>query len=178
MKKAEIVEEGTLFRDAMRGVTPLPSSSRYNHLRRPPTPIPRQTLLDELNALHDSLRGSPYASDYNDDGSYVRSGASRSLLGKLRSRRWLIQGELDLHGLYSNEAKVELVGFLRNCRKLNRRFVRIVHGKGLGSKNQEPVLKHKVRSWLIQRDEVLAFCEAHPVDGGSGATLVLLASSR
>jgi DNA-nicking Smr family endonuclease len=52
--------------------------------------------------------------------------------------------------------------------------VRIVHGKGLGSKNREPVLKHKLRSWLMQKDEVLAYAQAKPNDGGSGAVIVLL----
>jgi DNA-nicking Smr family endonuclease len=52
--------------------------------------------------------------------------------------------------------------------------VRVVHGKGLGSKNREPVLKGKVRGWLAQREEVLAFCQAPAAQGGSGAMLVLL----
>jgi DNA-nicking Smr family endonuclease len=52
--------------------------------------------------------------------------------------------------------------------------VRVIHGKGLGSRNREPVLKAKVAGWLAQREAVLAFCEAPPRDGGSGAVLVLL----
>jgi DNA-nicking Smr family endonuclease len=52
--------------------------------------------------------------------------------------------------------------------------VRVIHGKGLGSKNREPVLKTKVKHWLTQREEVLAYCQARPVDGGSGALVVLL----
>jgi DNA-nicking Smr family endonuclease len=55
--------------------------------------------------------------------------------------------------------------------------VRIIHGKGLRSRNREPVLKHKLRHWLMQRDDVLAFCQARPVDGGSGAVMVLLKSA-
>ncbi len=50
----------------------------------------------------------------------------------------------------------------------------VVHGKGLGSKNREPVLRRKLAGWLAQRNEVLAFCQARPVDGGSGAVVVLL----
>jgi len=51
-----------------------------------------------------------------------------------------------------------------------------VHGKGLGSPNREPVLKNKVRRWLAQRDDVLAYCEAPRHAGGGGAVLVLLKS--
>ncbi|HEX7233924.1 MAG TPA: Smr/MutS family protein, partial [Nitrosospira sp.] len=54
------------------------------------------------------------------------------------------------------------------------RCIRVIHGKGLSSRNGEPVLKARVGSWLSQRDEVLAFCQAKPEDGGSGAVLVLL----
>jgi DNA-nicking Smr family endonuclease len=58
------------------------------------------------------------------------------------------------------------------------RCVRIVHGKGLRSPNQEPVLKKKIAGWLAQRDEVLAYCQAPQADGGSGAVLVLLRAAR
>jgi DNA-nicking Smr family endonuclease len=53
----------------------------------------------------------------------------------------------------------------------------VVHGKGLSSPNREPVLKAKVRRWLTQRDEVLAYCEAPRHAGGAGAVLVLLKAS-
>jgi DNA-nicking Smr family endonuclease len=36
------------------------------------------------------------------------------------------------------------------------------------------VLKHKLRGWLMQRDEVIAYAEARRQDGGSGAVIVLL----
>jgi len=52
--------------------------------------------------------------------------------------------------------------------------VRIIHGKGLGSMDRKPVLKSKVRNWLVQKDEVIAFCTARAADGGSGALMVLL----
>ena len=52
--------------------------------------------------------------------------------------------------------------------------MRVVHGKGNGSPGRQSVLKGKVRSWLVQKAEVLAFVQAGPSDGGSGALLVLL----
>lgn len=36
------------------------------------------------------------------------------------------------------------------------------------------VSKHLSRGWLMQREEILAFCQARPHDGGEGALLVLL----
>jgi DNA-nicking Smr family endonuclease len=67
------------------------------------------------------------------------------------------------------------VDFLGQCNRRGLRCVRIIHGKGLRSKNREPVLKRKVAGWLMQRDEILAFCQARRSDGGSGAVVVLLA---
>ncbi|NIW87182.1 MAG: DNA mismatch repair protein MutS, partial [Gammaproteobacteria bacterium] len=63
---------------------------------------------------------------------------------------------------------------LKGCRARQLRCVRVVHGKGHGSLHKLPVLKTKVQGWLRQRDEVLAFCSARPVDGGTGAVYVLL----
>ena len=54
--------------------------------------------------------------------------------------------------------------------------MRIVHGKGLGSRGREPVLKRRVRRSLMRRDEVLAYVEPRPVQGGSGAVVVLLSA--
>ncbi|MDP1682425.1 MAG: Smr/MutS family protein, partial [Burkholderiales bacterium] len=38
----------------------------------------------------------------------------------------------------------------------------------------EPVLKQLVKSWLMQREDVLAFVQARPAEGGSGAVVVML----
>ncbi|MFZ3088652.1 MAG: Smr/MutS family protein, partial [Methylotenera sp.] len=79
-----------------------------------------------------------------------------------------------LHGLISDEARLYVATFLNDCKKRGLRCVRIVHGKGLDSRNREPVLKHKLRGWLMQRDEVIAYAEARRQDGGSGAVIILL----
>jgi DNA-nicking Smr family endonuclease len=110
----------------------------------------------------------------DEDASYVRPGLARQILRRLRRGEWLTQAELDLHGLTKVEAKHELAEFLFECKRRGVRCVRIIHGKGLRSPNREPVLKHHVRYWLAQREEVLAFSSARPVDGGSGAVVVLL----
>jgi len=54
--------------------------------------------------------------------------------------------------------------------------VRVIHGKGNGSPGREPVLKAKVKSWLAQHAQVLAFTQARAAEGGAGALVVLLAS--
>jgi DNA-nicking Smr family endonuclease len=72
------------------------------------------------------------------------------------------------------EAREALAAFIRESVKRGLRCLRVIHGKGLGSIGREPVLKGKVRAWLVQKQEVIAFCQARPHDGGEGAVLVLL----
>lgn len=168
--------ESALFRASLDGVRPLPSSGRVAHVPPRPKPIPRQYALDEQQALLDSLSDHiPWEDvESGDEISYVRNGLSRQVLKKLRRGYWIIEQQLDLHGLTAAEARPVLVEFLAACKHRNARCIRIIHGKGLGSKNREPVLRNKVKHWLMQRDEILAFCEARGVDGGSGVTLAIL----
>lgn len=168
--------ERALFRASLDGVRPLPADGRVSHLPARPKPIPRQYALDERQALLDSLSDHiPWEDmESGDEISYVRDGLSREVLKKLKRGYWIIEQQLDLHGLTVAEARPALAGFLAACRQRNARCIRIIHGKGLGSKNREPVLRNKVKHWLMQRDEVLAFCEARGVDGGSGVTLAIL----
>jgi DNA-nicking Smr family endonuclease len=167
------------FRRATRDVEPLPAPRRVRLSRQPAAPVPEQTRRDERAALSESLSGSRSIDDAIESGeelSFLRDGLSRQLLRKLRRGHWVVQDELDLHGMNRVQAAHAVAEFLRHCRVRHLRCVRIVHGKGLRSRNREPVLKDKVRKWLSVRDEVLAFCQAPAADGGAGALLVLLKS--
>lgn len=169
----------SLFRSAVGDARPLRHGHRFLHSPRKPRPIPRQSLRDQREVLADSLSDHVYWADSLESGEelvFLRHGLQFAVLRKLRRGHWVTQGELDLHGLTSAEAKLELVDFLHHCQKSGLRCVRIIHGKGLRSKNREPVLKNKVAHWLMQREEILAFCQARAMDGGSGAMLVLLRS--
>jgi DNA-nicking Smr family endonuclease len=105
---------------------------------------------------------------------FIRPGIQHGVLTKLRRGQFSIKAELDLHGMVVRVAQVEIAAFLRNCQNRNIRCARIIHGKGYGSWQKQPILKNKLNKWLQQRDEVLAFCSARPVDGGTGAVYVLL----
>jgi DNA-nicking Smr family endonuclease len=85
-----------------------------------------------------------------------------------------LQGQIDLHGMRSDEAREALGQFIREAGKRGWRCVRVVHGKGLGSPGKTPVLKAKVQRWLVQKNEVLAFVQAKVAEGGAGALVVLL----
>jgi DNA-nicking Smr family endonuclease len=170
-----------LFREAIKDARPLKQPPRVLHPTKKPRPVPQQFIRDELQALADSLSDHFIPAHELESGEellYLRDGHSPDLLRKLRRGHWVIQEQLDLHGMRADEARLYVVEFLALCKKRGARCVRIIHGKGLGSKNREPVLKNKLRSWLMQRDEVLAYCQAREVDGGAGALVVLLKSAQ
>lgn len=169
--------EAELFRQSVGNVKPLPPSGKVTLPPVPPQPIAHQHLADEQAALAASLSDEFTVEtllDSDEALSYARTGIGNDTLRKLRRGHWVIQSQLDLHGMRTEEAREALVAFLRDATKRGLRCVRIVHGKGLGSVNREPVLKNKVRNWLVQKDEVIAFCQARAVDGGAGALVVLL----
>ncbi len=169
-----------LFRRAVADAVPLPPSDRAELARPRPKPVARQRRADEQQVLVDAL-ADPWdweaAVSTGEELYFARPGVPTAALRKLRRGGWVIKGELDLHGHTGDEARVALAAFLNRCMIEDRRCVRIIHGKGHGSKNRLPVLKNKVRHWLMQREDVLAFCQARTVDGGAGAVIVLLKSS-
>jgi DNA-nicking Smr family endonuclease len=174
----EITEdEVALFREAVRDTTPIRAATRVSPGGKAPPPLPVQSLLDGHDAITESLGGSvPWeqSAETGEESSYLRAGIGRDVLRKLRRGHWVVQDVVDLHGLNRQEARLLLAEFLRACLRRGLRCVRVVHGKGVRSPGKEPVLKGKVRVWLLKRDEVLAFCEAPENQGGSGALLVLL----
>jgi DNA-nicking Smr family endonuclease len=115
------------------------------------------------------------ALDSGDELAYLREGLGRDMLRKLRRGHWVVEDELDLHGMNRHAAAISVTEFLRHCRHRRLGCVRIVHGKGRGSHQREPVLKGLLRKWLVRQD-VLAFSQAPAAQGGSGAVLVLLKS--
>ncbi|HET9471532.1 MAG TPA: Smr/MutS family protein, partial [Usitatibacter sp.] len=112
--------------------------------------------------------------EIEDDSLFLRPGLPREILRKLRRTHWVIQDQLDLHGLVADEAALETAAFLAGCRRRGLRCVRIIHGKGLRSRGREPVLKRRIRKLLTRREEVLAFVEPRAIHGGGGAVVVLL----
>jgi len=163
------------FRQAVAGAKPLARQKRSHFARRAAAPIAKQRLKDERAALEESL-GPVSLDDAVDTGeelAYLSEGLGRDVLRKLRRGHWVVEDELDLHGLNRHTAAISLTEFLRQCRHRRLGCVRIIHGKGRGSHQREPVLKGLLRKWLVRQD-VLAFSQAPANQGGSGAVLVLL----
>lgn len=177
----ENADEALLLREALKGVAPLRDPGKASLQRPPPAPVPVQSLREDQQVLQDSLSDAlpmEVGLETGEELVFLRPGLANQVLKKLRRGYWSTQDQLDLHGSRSDEARALLASFLNRALKAGLRCVRVVHGKGLRSKDAAPVLKAKVGHWLAQRDEVLAFVQARAEDGGSGAVVVLLKAGR
>ncbi|NML43862.1 DNA mismatch repair protein MutS [Ramlibacter sp. G-1-2-2] len=169
--------EQNLFQRAAGAVQRLAPHGRVHHLPEPPAPIPAQRQLDDARVMQESISDEFDAStllEVDEAMSFRRPGIGIDVARKLRRGHWSIQGEIDLHGLRTDDAREAMAGFLRESVRSGLRCVRVVHGKGLGSPGKTPVLKGKVHGWLVQKNEVLAFVQARGDEGGAGAVVVLL----
>jgi DNA-nicking Smr family endonuclease len=173
--------ERNLFTRAVGKVAPIANQERVWSPPQRPSTRPLQQDLDDEAVMHESMSDEFDIStllDVDDQLSFRRPGIGTDVTRKLRKGEWSIQGQIDLHGLRSDEARNAMGQFIRDAKRMGWRCVRVVHGKGLGSPGKEPVLKSKVQRWLVQKNEVLAFVQAKPSDGGGGALLVLLGPSQ
>ena len=171
--------ERNLFALAVGPVQPLRKAAPWVAPRARPHAVPRQRIKDEAAVLVESI------SDEFDVESLLETDAALSfrrpdigpeVVRKLRRGVWATQAQLDLHGLRRDDAREHLGAFLREASRGGLRCVRVIHGKGNGSPGREPVLKAKVKGWLVQKEEVMAFVQARASDGGNGALMVLLRS--
>lgn len=177
MPSAPSADDLASFRAAVADATPLPAPNRVLHERPKPRPWPRQRELDEAAVIAEVLHAALSIDDLlaiDTADSFLRTGLPRTVLRDLRRGRWSIQAHTDLHGLNRHEAHEEINRFLAEAKHHDKRCVRIVHGRGLGSPGRTGVLRQLTKSWLARRRDVLAFCHAPACDGGEGALWVLL----
>ena len=169
-----------LFASTVGSVVPLRTRARPLIERPRPKPLPRQRERDEAAVLVESISDEfdvESLLETDDALSYRRRGIAPEVVRKLRRGVWAIQAQLDLHGLRRDEARERLNRFVHDAKRAGLRCVRVIHGKGNGSPGRAPVLKGKVRGWLVQKSEVIAFTQARASDGGHGALIVLLRPS-
>ena len=172
-----LAAQTNLFQTAVGKVKALEQVPRAQLKGAAPAPIPKQQMLDDEAAVRESVSDEVDITsllDTDADLSYRRPGVGPDVPQKLRRGVWSIQAQVDLHGLRSDDAREALGKFIRNAHRQGIRCIRVIHGKGLGSPGKAPVLKDKVRRWLVQKSEVLCFVQAPPMQGGKGALLVLL----
>jgi len=168
-------EDSRLFREAIGQVRRLdpvaapPAASR-------PAPHPHMLDADEAAVPGELLDMAfdPAQLEVGEELSHLRDGYPPRLLRQLKRGQFSIQDDLDLHQMNAAAAQASIVTFLAEAKRHGLRCVRIVHGKGLRSKANGPVLKGLTDRMLRRRDDVIAFASARPALGGTGAVVVLL----
>ena len=169
--------DAALFKRMVGAVHDIAQTDRVTLALARPEPIPFRRQLDEQAALRESLSDEfdvESLLETDETLSWRRGELGIDVVRKLRRGVWALQGELDMHGMRTEEAREALITFLRQAHLKGWRCVRVVHGKGLGSPGKQPVLKDKSRRWLVQSERVLAFVQARADEGGVGALVVLL----
>jgi DNA-nicking Smr family endonuclease len=180
------VDDDDVFRRGMAGVRPLSEGARSRVAPSPPAPAQRAITDPDAEALAElsDLVGGEGPFDFANSVESVEgavAGLDRRLVRRLRGGDFAYQSHLDLHGMTADQARAALDEFLTRAHRNGQRCVLIIHGRGLNSKDQVPVLKHRVTNWLTRGGWarwVLAFTSARPCDGGAGALYVLLRRHR
>jgi len=169
-------EDVALFRAAIGEVREVAAPSPPPRTA-PPKPVPRMRARDEADAVATSHQPDAAIAQMLADGllAFRRPHVPARVLSRLRQGQYAAQDELDLHGLTESRARALLLDFLAHAHREGWRCLRIVHGKGLSSPGGASVLRPLMAHLLGHRGDVLAFASAPPAQGGSGATLVLLA---
>jgi len=113
-----------------------------------------------------------------DEIQFRRPGVQDKVFKKLKRGQLRVADELDLHGVTANKALQMLNKFMAQFLYIDSQScIRIIHGKGYGSKDGRPVIKMNVQHWLQSNNRVLAYCSCTRSDGGTGAIYVLLKNS-
>ncbi|MBT8141829.1 MAG: DNA mismatch repair protein MutS [Gammaproteobacteria bacterium] len=160
---------------AMRAVKPIVHNQADVGLPKPRAKA-KFTRADERRALLEALETDVQEAEFESGEilSYARPGVQKSVIRRLRRGDYSVQRVCDLHGETVASAKLILSRFMQECQDDGIRCVRVIHGKGLRSGHQGPVIKPKVNRWLRVWDHVVAFHSARIQDGGTGAVVVLL----
>ena len=176
-------EDIQFFFEAMADVRPLSKKQRIvtrvpDPKIKPAHPI-KNSEQEVVEHLSDLVNGTAdFDISFSDE--YIEGsvpGLSRKLMRQLKNGQFPIQDHIDLHGLTKGEAEVRIREFLIQSYRLGLSCVLVVHGRGLNSENNIPVLKERLPTWLSKgpaKKIVLGFSTARPYDGGTGAIYVLL----
>jgi DNA-nicking Smr family endonuclease len=161
------------FQKAMQDVEPIQQDKVLHKIRKPKP--------EKLNLPVEDEEEDGFADltiETGDELLFQRPGIQNRVFSDLRRGYIEPEAVLDLHGMRVIEANESMKRFLKQSLGKRLRCVLIIHGKGQGSENQQPILKQKTNQWLRQSDQVLAFCSAPSWNGGTGATYVLLSRKR
>lgn len=174
MKTDKDTTDAELFRQAMADVRPLRAEERAEPAPRRPEARALQQARDDLEVLKE-LHRAPVVDDLEtgEELLYLRPGYQSRLLRRLRRGHYSIAGSIDLHHMDMATARTVLLDFIDHSLGQRQSCIRVVHGKGLRSRDL-PRLKLMTARLLRKHPRVIAYASCRPIDGGTGATNVLL----
>jgi DNA-nicking Smr family endonuclease len=176
MKSDKKTSEVELFRQAMADVRPLRPANRLEPEPRRPAAAARQRELDDERVLQELLSHDELEEhETGEELLYLRPGYQTRILRRLRRGHFSVADTIDLHHMDVTSARQVLVDFIEQSLGRRHSCIRIIHGKGLRSRDV-PRLKLLTGRLLRKHPRVVAFASCRPVDGGTGATDVLLSA--
>ena len=163
------------FSQVMADVKPLPAHDRIEPVPRKTPPMAVQKEKDDQSVLRELLE---YTSDREEletgeELLFLREGYRKQVLRRLRRGHYSVKDTIDLHHMNVETARQVLAEFIDHALQRGLGCVRVIHGKGLRSRHL-PLLKIMTNKLLRKHPRVVAFASCRPVDGGTGATNVLL----
>jgi DNA-nicking Smr family endonuclease len=177
-----VLSDDHLLNLAMSGVMPIEGPAQAPKIARA-KPMHAEANDDVLVMRElDELVNGDGDFDFADTEEFIeacRADLDRRILKRLRKGEFSFQAHIDLHGMNRQEARAAVGEFIKQSFVTSKKCVLIVHGRGLGSRDNIPVIKNKLAAWLTRGSigkKVLAYTSALPTDGGTGAVYVLLAS--
>ena len=159
----------------MSDVTPLEHENRLDPVPMKTPPRPLQKEIDDRAVLKESLlpMSDPAELETGEELLFLRSGYQKRILKRLRRGHYSSSDTLDLHHMDTKTAGQVLLDFVAYSIEQGHGCIRIIHGKGLRSRDL-PRLKILSNRLLRKHSRVIAFASCRQVDGGTGAVDVLL----
>jgi DNA-nicking Smr family endonuclease len=172
-------KDAELFLEAMADVRPLNNGNRLEPTPKKTPAIARQREKDERSVLQELLEplADPAELETGEELLFLRSGYQKRIIKRLRRGQYSVGDTIDLHHMNLETAKEVLLDFLQQSCESGHSCVRVIHGKGLRSRDI-PKLKIMTNRILRKNPRVVAFASCRPVDGGTGAVEVLLSARR
>lgn len=168
-------DDKSLFLDAMEDVQPLKRSS--DTLWQPNRTARTPKRLDQLQLDNFLTTGFLDVLPLDSLLEFKREGLQQGVLDKLRRGKYEQQVCLNLLRQPVEQCRQQLFAFIRLASEEGARNLLIVHGKGREPQSHANIIRSYLARWLVEFEEVQAFCPALPHDGGAGACYVALRKS-
>jgi DNA-nicking Smr family endonuclease len=165
------------FREAMADVKPLRAPDRIEPTPRNTPAVAAQREKDDRQVLRELLEFKDESAELEtgEELLFLRPGHQQRTLKRLRRGYFSVADTIDLHHMGVETARKVLLDFIDQALNRHLGCVRVVHGKGLRSRHL-PKLKIMTNQTLRKHPNVIAFASCRPVEGGTGATNVLLSA--